>query len=389
MLNINKDREGDIMSFESEQILRNIQKFIDQHGDQFNDIEDAVSHAVHMQNAGMLDFDENEESQALRILEEVSEMEDSEERMILLDQAHKLAPDNLDIYTVWALEHYNEFEAVSMIKYKADEYFKVNRQSIREQGYFAIEHRPYFRAQKYLLDFYKKELFIEEAEKIGKNILRYNPGDNLGARYSLMSIYVNSFQHKKARTFFKKEIAHRSDDQMLLYMAISLIFEGDFHFAHQLIEELADINPEIYFFFSDEKFNEFRIYGHLPQEYYVPNSKDSLTIAFYEIFYLFVQSSLLYHVFKGILMEINPDYFKYINDREKRIFSARINSRKLAGKGIFKNISSQYVQLLLFEDLETIEDFKEKTEAEVLAIEGIGKGTVKKLKENGVRFKND
>lgn len=54
--------------------------------------------------------------------------------------------------------------------------------------------------------------------------------------------------------------------------------------------------------------------------------------------------------------------------------------------GTFKNIKRQYVLPLIQAGLESKEDFAKVTQAEVLAIDGIGKKTIEHLLEKGVEF---
>ncbi|MCY3035606.1 MULTISPECIES: hypothetical protein [Aerococcus] len=376
------------MSFETEDIFRNIQKFLDQHSSEFEDGEAAITHAIHLHNAGLLSFDdEDESSRAMDLFESAMYTEDPDQQAVLLEEAYALDSDNLDIYCAWALSHFSDIEAISKLQAKADDYFKAHRKEIKESGYFAVENRPYFRVQNTLLDLYKEGLFMEEAEKIAKHILRFNSNDNMGVRYKLMAIYVNSFQHKQAKALFKRDSSYRSDDQMLFYMATSLILARDFKLAQQRIKDLQEINSDILYFFEDENFNELKVFVNLPKEDYRPNSKQSLAIALNEVLPLFSQSNLLYQHFKQSLRELIPNYFDDVQAQKEKNIMSYFQADKLSGKGIFANIASQYVRALLLEDLETADDFKTKTEKEVLAINGIGKGTINKLKANGVRFK--
>lgn len=376
------------MSFETERIFRNIQKFLDQHSGQFDDPGEAMVHAISLHNAGLLTFDdEDDTSRALDLFEAAMHTADKDQRSALLEEAHDLDSDNLDIYCAWALDQFHGPEVVSMIRDKADAYFKAHRQEIKESGFSPVANRPYFRAQNILLEFYKEFLFMEEAEKIAKHILRYNPNDNLGVRYQLMAIYVDSFQHKKVKAFFKKHSDYRSDDRMLLYLATSLILERDFNLAKQRIKELYRLNPAIVDFFTADEFDEYMVYVFLSEEAYRPYSKQTLALALRDMLSLFFTSSLLYYHFREILKELVPDHFAEIEERKQKNRYASLNAAKLAGTGIFTNIASQYVRPLLFEGLESLEDFKEKTEWEVLAIDGIGQATLNKLKANGVIFK--
>ncbi|EKB54059.1 hypothetical protein [Falseniella ignava] len=377
------------MSRETEAFFRQLQVFLDQHEDEFENVDEAINYYVTQFNAGLIDEPDDDASRALDLLEMALDYEDADERLALLEEANQLDPHNLDIYCALCLERYGEMEAIPYIEEKTAEYFKTHRQSIKDSSYAGIENRPYFRARKFLLDFYKQEYLLGKAENTAKELLRNNPNDNLGARYSLMGTYVLSFQHKKARSFFKKEPMHQEDDQMLFYMAVSLILDEDIQYAERIIKKLLKINPTITRFFIEQEFDSFLVYSFLPDEYYQPNSERSLAIAFAEVLSLFQHSEYLYWTFQKILKQTNPEYFDQYYAQQVNWLNSYAEAYELAGTGIFTNISSQYVRPLLLEGLRTLEDFQAKGEREVLAIDGIGKGTVKKLRENGVTFKGE
>src|SRR5699024_8964910 len=121
-----------------------------------------------------------------------------------------------------------------------------------------------------------------------------------GVRYSLMAIYVLSFQPTKARIFFKKDSMYQKDDQMLFYLAVSLILEGDLNYAERIIQKLLEINPTITQFFVTKEFNSLLVYESLPFESYQFNSERSLAIAFNEVLSLFQHSIFLYRTFQKI-----------------------------------------------------------------------------------------
>lgn len=54
-----------------------------------------------------------------------------------------------------------------------------------------------------------------------------------------------------------------------------------------------------------------------------------------------------------------------------------------------KVIRMDLVHIFVENGIRTSSDFKKWTEKEVLALKGIGPVTVKKLKENGIKFKNE
>lgn len=54
-----------------------------------------------------------------------------------------------------------------------------------------------------------------------------------------------------------------------------------------------------------------------------------------------------------------------------------------------KGIRMDFVHIFVENGIRTSSDFKKWTEKEVLALKGIGPVTVKKLKENGIKFKKE
>lgn len=378
-----------LMSRETENIFRQLEVFLEQHSDEYENIDEAINDYVARFNDGLIDKLEDDTSRVLELLDEAMESDDADERLALLEEANQLEPDNLDIYCALCFERYDDIEAVSLIEEKTKEYLKTHRRFIKEASYAGVENRPYFRARRLLLDFYKEQLLFGKAQDTAREILRYNPNDNLGVRYSLMAIYVLSFQPTKARIFFKKDSMYQKDDQMLFYLAVSLILEGDLNYAKRIIQELLEINPTITQFFVTKEFNSFLVYETLPFEPYQFNSEQSLAVAFNEVLSLFQHSVFLYRTFQKILEKINPEYYQQYYAEKSNGVALYRESYKLAGTGIFTNIDSRYVRSLLSKGLRTLEDFQTIAEHEVLAIDGIGKGTVKKLRDNGVTFKGE
>ena len=54
-----------------------------------------------------------------------------------------------------------------------------------------------------------------------------------------------------------------------------------------------------------------------------------------------------------------------------------------------KGIRMDLVRIFVENRIRTSTDFKKWTEKEVLTLKGIGPATVQKLKENGIRFKDE
>lgn len=141
-------KNEEIMSRERESFLRQLQDFLDQHEDEFENVDKSINDYVAEFNAGLIDEPEDNTSRALDLLEAAMESDDADERLTLLEKAHLLESHHLGVYCALCFESYEEMEAISFIEEMTAEYFKTHRQSITESGYAGIDNRPYFRARK-------------------------------------------------------------------------------------------------------------------------------------------------------------------------------------------------------------------------------------------------
>ena len=94
------------MSRETEAFFRQLQVFLDQHEDEFENIDEAINYYVTQFNAGLIDEPEDDTDRALDLLEMALDYEDADERLALLEEANQLDPHNLDIYCALCLERY-------------------------------------------------------------------------------------------------------------------------------------------------------------------------------------------------------------------------------------------------------------------------------------------
>ena len=148
------------MSRETENIFRQLEVFLEQHADEYENIDEAINDYVARFNDGLIDELEDDTSRVLDLLDEAMVSDDADERLALLKEANQLEPDNLDVYCALCFERYDDIEAVSLIEEKTKEYLKTHRRFIKEASYAGVENRPYFRARRLLLDFYKEQLLF-------------------------------------------------------------------------------------------------------------------------------------------------------------------------------------------------------------------------------------
>lgn len=374
-----------------EDLFVRLQNFLDQEAENFETPEAAIQHFMETYNAslkdGKSDYMMSPKIEAMDLYQLAMEEDDLDKYMKLLKEAHALDPDNLDIQAKIVLEENDDHEAYDILRDLADSYFKAHQKDIRDGDYANVANRPYFRLKRDLTSYYLDELRFVDAESQAKDILKYNKNDNLGIRYILMSLYVQSYQYKKVRSFFKSQAYHRDDDQMVFYLITSLVLEGDFAYARQEIARLAEMNPEIYDFFLEEEFDIQAVEENLPGPMgYRPGSGESLALVFYELLSLYGASDFLYYFIRKTLIEISPQVFKKSRGLDLNLDATLLHFVEEV-VAHFKGIQPQYVNKLVASGYVRKEDFEKVTRDEILSLPGIGEVTVQKLEANGIRFK--
>ncbi|AMB99967.1 hypothetical protein AWM75_08280 [Aerococcus urinaehominis] len=320
------------------------------------------------------------------LLERALNEENTENQRELLQEVAKLDPDNLDIQTLLILmgeDYHQNYRKLAELEAK---YFQSHRKQLKDGGYADIDNRPYFRLKAELIDYYFNQLMYAKAEAHAKAFLNLVPHDNLGVRYQLMALYAKTGNIKQSRTLFKKYDGF-DDDRLLLPMIMAYVLNQDFDQANRLIKHLWEINPAITKFFqSTEEFNQYSVlYYANDLDTYAVNSAESLAVTFLDVMSLFTESDYLYQYIRAYLYKLDP---KQITATE-RLFVNHAKARELENQGIFANIGARFVHPLLQNNLEALDDFAKITEKELLQIDGIGPATLKRLKENGVKFRSE
>lgn len=372
--------------------LMKIQNFIDVCGDDYDSLKDLIE-AYNLINSkddleSEFNFIETDQIKAMNLLDEAWETDSYLDFVTKISQAYELDPDNLDIVSEYILIEEDMWQAHEKLASIADQFYNDNKNTIKESSYNNIDNRPYFRLKHRLVEFYKNNFLFAQAEKHCKDILKQNESDNLGARYALMSIYIHSNQHSKARKFYKSDQLYKNSDMMVFYMLISAILDGQDKYALDLTEKLLDLNEDFTLIFQDSEFNYNWIYiGN--RDSYKPYTYESLSIVINDLDYIIARSDYLYNKIRNNIITISPQAIPWpIAKKSVESILREAKVYDLLEEKIFSDISTAYIRPLVMEGLETLEDFEKVTKDQVLAIDGIGPATVKKLEKNGVKFKD-
>ena len=275
------------MSFKTEKFITLLYKFLDEHGDEYPNDEEAIADFQMKYNLNIAmggEFiDDTDEDLLWDLLEEMHYARPgSPKRKKIAKQILEIEPDNIEAkQTLFSylprLEELYELE-----KLEREEIKKLNPEEM-DWGY--IKNRPYLRLKWWLADNYIKNAFFTKAEKQYKELLEMNPNDSLGARYELMNVYAHLEKYDEAKVFldaYEKE--YRLDDMLLIPMMLLSLKVGKNEVAEDYYRKLLKGNSDITKFLRLLKKEGAEGVEMIADEqndgYYRPNSLESLVLCF-------------------------------------------------------------------------------------------------------------
>ena len=275
------------MSFETEKIITLLNKFMEEHGDEFQDEEEAIAAFQLQYNQSLLMgdgfIDDSDEDLLWDLLEEMHYARPgSPKRKKIAKQILEIEPDNIEAKQVLFSYLSRSEELYELEKLEREEVKKLDPE---EMGWEYIENRPYFRLKADLAGKYVRNAFFTKAEKQYKELLEMSPNDSLGARYELMNVYAYLEKYDEAKEFldeFEKE--YRLDDLLLIPMMLLSLKVGKDEVAEAYYRKLLKENSDITKFLrllKKEGAEGVEMIADEPNDgYYSPNSLESLVLCF-------------------------------------------------------------------------------------------------------------
>lgn len=275
------------MSFETEKIITLLNKFMEEHGDEFQDEEEAIAAFQLQYNQSLLMgdgfIDDSDEDLLWDLLEEMHYARPgSPKRKKIAKQILEIEPDNIEAKQVLFSYLSRSEELYELEKLEREEVKKLDPE---EMGWEYIENRPYFRLKADLAGKYVRNAFFTKAEKQYKELLEMSPNDSLGARYELMNVYAYLEKYDEAKEFldeFEKE--YRLDDLLLIPMMLLSLKVGKDEVAEAYYRKLLKENSDITKFLRLLKkagAEGVEMIADEPNDgYYRPNSIESLLLCF-------------------------------------------------------------------------------------------------------------
>ena len=275
------------MSFETEKIITLLNKFLDEHGDEYQNDEEAIAAFQMQYNQSLLigeDFiDDSDEDLLWDLLEEMHYARPgTPKRKKIAKQILEIEPDNIEAKQA-LFSYLSRFEELyELEKLEREEFKKLDPE---EMGWEYIENRPYLRLKWWLAGKYVRNAFFTKAEKQYKELLEMNPNDSLGARYELMNVYAHLEKYDEAKVFLDEyEKEYRLDDMLLIPMMLLSLKVGENEVAEDYYRKLLKENSGVTQFLrllKKEGAEGVEMIADEPNDgYYSPNSLESLVLCF-------------------------------------------------------------------------------------------------------------
>ena len=134
---------------------------------------------------------------------------------------------------------------------------------------------------------------------------------------------------------------------------------------------------------------QFKVIDIEDQECYCPNSVESLQASLYPLFDYLLENIILTKFLTNEAKKFRREPVFSNHSSVIRNLSKVNDWYSFMNEEKMKGIRMDLVRIFVENRIRTSADFKKWTEKEVLALKGIGPATVQKLKENGIRFKDE
>ena len=315
----------------------------------------------------------------------------TQKRNKLLKQVLKINPDyfaadfhlflsEVEDFDLPTFKKVLDFEILVLEKWKMNGYNSWN--------YF--EARPILSALMFLIEYYMAQNFNSKAIELVNLYLSKRP-DRFPPNFvfCMLSLYHITGQELKVERFYHEELNKgKRDDTILIHAIISAFSQGKIEEASQLFAKLVEINDGTVEFFIEEDW-QFKVIDIEGQECYCPNSVESLQASLYPLFDYLLENIILT---KFLTNEAKKFRCKPVFSKHSSMIRnlSKVNDwYSFMSEEKMKGIRMDLVRIFVENRIRTSSDFKKWTEKEVLALKGIGPVTVKKLKENDIKFKNE
>lgn len=230
-------------------------------------------------------------------------------------------------------------------------------------GWSNPKERSYLSVRMELAMLYKQQGSYDLALELLQGVYDLNPAeDELGCRYEILALHALKSDLQAAEAFY----VSLGEDSLALQIPLLVlnILNNQEERTRELFNEMKGKSADFALFCQSPVFPLEQVMQPPVFEEYRPNSLDAINMAFHTIFGLVLVAQ----------QQIQGRLFQLYTQDERPVTSLDFLTR--AQQDILADYGLDYVS-----------DFGDWTEAELLALEGIGQASIKKLKEIGVSFR--
>lgn len=344
----------------------------------FKEFEQTGNPETLEQLASILEFGDSEMDEADELFYQAMEEEGEEIQLRLLTNLLAEYPDHFEArfqslilrsteFSADYLKELQDFYQVALAKWKKADY----------ESWYSLEARSPLTVITFVTETYLQEGLVGLAGQVVDFVRsKIDEAFPPGFIHLMMSVYNALYQEEEIEDFYEEQLAQDwQDDGVLVHLIIAKLLNGDIEAARALFADLAAINGEVLHVFDSSYWVHLLDMANEVSAYR-PNSALSLQIALHPL-----QAFLLTKPFvRNQILSLAEEYQDSLPDSPRKRLEF-FNSPCMKGIQIDKG------RYLCDAGIMSQEDLEKHTEKEILAISGIGPATVKKLKENGVRFK--
>lgn len=272
---------------ETEKVLKQLNKFILNHVEDYDSVDEAVEAFMKLSNEASAKGETftigelTNEEKATEELEKLEFATSEREYAAILDRALKLDPDNLEarlfkldpesLDFIHELKKLEAFGKTVMQKQGFDDEESIG-------NYWGIvETRTYLRIKALYADELQKRRMLMASVREYEDILRLNEADNMGIRYILMGIYCQLEQMEKAKELYQR--FPEASAQMLLPLVLLSLKHDDELSAKRYYKELQKENKDCKKVFGRREFDLDSMVEAMDAPDYLADSEEELYIA--------------------------------------------------------------------------------------------------------------
>lgn len=272
---------------ETEKMMKQLNKFILNHVEDYDSVDEAVDAFMMLFNEASAKgktFESGELTDEEKATEELEKLEfatSEREYAAILDRALKLDPDNLEARLFKldpeSLEFIHELK-----KLEAHGKTVMQKQGLDDKeaigNYWRIvETRAYMRIKALYADELQKRRMLTASVREYEDLLRLNEADNMGIRYILMGVYCQLEQLEKAKELYQR-FPETSAQMLLPLILLSLKYDDELS-AKRYYKNLQKENKDCKKVFGRWEFDLESMMEAIDAVDYLADSEEELYIA--------------------------------------------------------------------------------------------------------------